>query len=411
MRNIFNNGNLSSSNIVTLESNKLEEKEQDQYVISSQDLIQKGLHSDREAIECDLSSENSRRRLKMITLERAFDMETLVSRREKGYEYPVDVIFSIIYWNYQRLGMSASGLEYTREIFADKQYDKYKSGIYLKQTLQNRARQDIPLNIATLEQLQAIEIESENIAIRKALATIEANMDNPLLKEKIPVYSSQILKEEKKEKEELKELETVRISKPEPRETKFSDILGEISQLAEKAQERVIAYPPSDEDDLYLKNGMSIIRDYLRSISDLKFCRSMYSWFDIVFEKYSQSTHSAMSKSKILSIMNEARKVTREQIDAKDPILIKIAARITGAAPFVLGGVGMLIKDVFADMIETENPALIHVAIRIIELAPYLLSQDAYKDKYQAPYTADFHKRRHNKLSESSFGNSTMQQL
>jgi len=396
---------------MTLEQSKPTQlDQQDQYIISSQDLIQKGLKSDKEAIECDLSSENSRRRLKMITLERAYDMETLVTRREKGYEYPVDVIFSIIYCNYQRLGMSASGLEYTREIFSDKQYDKYKSGAYMKLTLQNRSRQQPLPNIAALEQLQAVEMEATDNAVKKALSVIEQHIDHPLLKEKIPAYSSMLLKDEKKEKEEIKELETVRIHKPQPRETRFSDLLGEISQLAEKAQERVIDYPPSEEDDLYLKNGMSIIRDYLRSISDLKYSRSIFSWFDITFEKHSQSTHSAMSKSKILSIMGEVRKVTREQIDAKDPILITLASKVLDICPFILGSVGQLIKDVFTDMIETENPALIHVAIRIIELCDPLLQMDIYKDKYQAPFTADFHIRRHDKLSESAFGNSTMMQ-
>lgn len=379
---------------------------QEQKETSSQDLIQKGIKSDSEAIECDISSENSRLRLKMIALERAYDIEILVNRKVKGYEFPVDVIFSIIYENYKRKGMSRSGLDYIREIFSDPKFDIYKSGIYSRPQTPRTLKQ--VQTSSGKDKLLAGEIESSDNAVKNAIAIIEQNLDHPLLREKLPKYYSIFDKEARKLKALEKELDTFRIVKPEPRETSLSDVLGEIHQLSGEAQKRVIAYPPSKEDDAYLANGLSILRDYMRSLADLKHSRSIFSWFGIVFEKHSQSTHSAMSKSKILSIMGEVRKVTREQIDAKDPVLITLASKIVDIAPFLLGQAGYAIREVFEEMIDTDNPALIHVAIKAIEMCIPLMTMDIYKDKYQAPFTADFHIRRHDKLSESAFGNASL---
>lgn len=218
-------------------------------------------------------------------------------------------------------------------------------------------------------------------------------------------------KENKRSKQALKDLDKICIVKPEPRDSNLSEALFHLAKIAEEAGKRIVTYPPSSiEDDLYYRNGISILIDYLKSLADMKWSRSVYSWIDIDNEKHTQSTHSAMSKSKIESIKGELRKVTREQIDSKDPVIIELANRIVEASEFIVGKQGLIIKNIFESLLDGENPAVLEVALRIIENAPFLIALDIYKDKCQAPYTADFHLRRHDKLSESAFGNSTMQQ-
>lgn len=322
-------------------------------------------------------------KMKIVTLARewAYNLEQMVDR--DLVLWPKDTIYGTILENLRKQGISAVGRIHIYEAFSSPEYNKYRRYRKISTSASVKA---VEPQIApptpsplVLKKIYDEEKAADDIQVNDALFIIEQNLEHDTVKAHLQKHFVQYEKEQKRSRQQEKDLSKICMEKPEPRESRLSEMLKHLAVLTEIAADRVETYPPkTEEDDIYFKNGVSILIDWMQSIADLKWSRSIYSWIDIDNEKHTQSTHSAMSKSKIESasikhpeINGMLRKVTREQIDAKDPIILDLAARI-------------------------------------IEACPFLIALDIYKDSCQAPWNGGFHLRRHDKLSESAFGNSSL---
>jgi len=371
---------------------------------------------------------NQKLKIKTLVLEYADNLEQMVER--KLVPWQKEMIFSIILNNLKLKGISYVGEQYVYGAFNYPEYNKFKyfrnHGWNTQQKQQGQQGQEKEDNkkqstTVTLEQNHNKFVDIEKAAISSrvndALLTLEQNLDHPFVIERLEKHYLRIDKERKKAKQQEKDLSRICMERPEPRESTLQELLLQLEKICPVAATNVFNYPPDPKDDLYFKQAVSIIIEWVQSLADRKWSRSIFSWIDIQLERTEQSTHSAMSKSKIfcrsdiLQELNEMqRKVTREQIDAKHPVIIGMAKRLTEMAEFVLGGPWAIIKEIFAELIEQEHPLVLTIASRIVQRCPPLIAMAYYKDTYQAPWNAGFHVMRHDKLSESAFGNSTMQQ-
>ncbi|MDR4490841.1 MAG: hypothetical protein R2685_08060 [Candidatus Nitrosocosmicus sp.] len=379
---------------------------------------------------------NQKLKIKTLVLEYADNLEQMVER--KLVPWSKEMIFSIILNNLKIKGISYVGEQYVYGAFNYPEYNKFKYfrnhgwNQQQKQQGQQQDKEDdnnkkqIPTTTTTKTKTVTAEQNNKFVDIEKAvissrvndaLLTLEQNLDHPAVIERLEKHYLRIDKERKKAKQQERDLAKICMEKPKPRESTLQELLLQLEKICPVAATNVFNYPPDPKDDLYFKQAVSIIIEWVQSLADRKWSRSIFSWIDIQLERTEQSTHSAMSKSKIfcrsdiLQELNEMqRKVTREQIDAKHPVIIGMAKRLTEMAEFVLGGPWAIIKEVFAELIEQEHPLVLTIASRIVQRCPPLIAMAYYKDTYQAPWNAGFHVMRHDKLSESAFGNSTMQQ-
>ena len=354
--------------------------------------------------------------IRTLSLEYASNLEEMVDR--KLVPWPKDTIFNTILENLNRKGITAVGKSYVYEAFNHEEYDRFKT--IKKQGWRTSNNNNSSSNNNTKNQQQQCTHEKAAITsqINDALLVLEQNYDNPLIKERLAKYFAQYEKETRREKQQTKDLDRICMEHPEPQITSFYEALKKLAKTADIAAQRVLNYPPTDaHDDQYYTRGVLLYLKWLESIADLKQSRSNYSWIDIQIEKNSQSTHSAMSKSKIeaMSIKIKElngmlRKVTREQIDAKEAEIIQLAKDLITMAPEITGDFTWhIIREVLDELIEEGHHLVLPVAISVIQkLGPILIAFDHYKDKYQAGWNGGFHLRRHEKLSESAFGNSTM---
>lgn len=407
------------TNIMTTSSSLVESNTAKTVEISKTDIELRNNRIVNEIINESDKAMNQKLKIKTLVLEYADNLEQLVER--KLVPWSKEMIFSIIMNNLQVKGISSVGVYYVYQAFNHPEFNKFKyfrnHGWHPKQQQQQQQQQQLQQKQQSQEVKKLCEAEKSAISIQinDALFTLEQNFDNPLVKERLEKYFIEYEKQKKKAKNHEKDLSRICMEKPEPKDSNLQEMLMYLSKLAEKAASRVHDYPPlNEQDDIYFKNAVSLITDWIQSIADLKWSRSIYSWVGIELEKENQSTHSAMSKSKIecrsnlIAEINELmRKVTREQIDAKHPIIIKIASLITRLAEFTLGPIGRTINYVFHNLIEENHPLLLEIAARIIENCYPLAAISIYKDDCQAPWNGGFHVRRHDKLSESAFGNST----
>lgn len=384
--------------------------------ISVSDIEARNKRIQSEMVERDQVATTNK--IQNITLARewAYNLEMLVDNRL--VPWGKETIFSTIHMNLRRQGMSAYGLQNVYEAFRSPEYDKYKFQKALD-IVNKRAQTWTNQTIEEINKLLAEEEAAYNSQINDAFLTIETHFKNPSVQDKMQKYFNQYEKEQKKAKQQVKDLDKICMEHPEPQISNFYDALKYMVKVGEETIDRVFNYPPLNfGDDHYYTRGVMLYTKWLKSIADLKNSRSNYSWIDIIIEQYNQSTHSAMSKSKIEALFRDKsyrhlkgtmRKVTREQIDAKAPIIIDLAREIVELAPLIIGvEFGGLIRDVFKELIEEEHPLILIIASRVIENTEILLGPDLYKDLCQAGWNAGFHVRRHDKLSESAFGNSTL---
>jgi hypothetical protein len=378
---------------------------------------------------------NQKLKIKTLVLEYADNLEQMVDR--KLVPWQKEMIFSIILNNLRLKGITGVGEQYVYAAFNYPEYNKFKyyknyawnsntnpaatttQKKQLQQQSDNNKSSLLPSAQVVNQDSKFLDIEKTVISSRvnDALLTLEQNLDHPSVIERLEKHYLRIDKERKKAKQQERDLAKICMEKPKPRESTLQELLLQLEKICPVAATNVFNYPPDPKDDLYFKQAVSIIIEWVQSLADRKWSRSIFSWIDIQLERTEQSTHSAMSKSKIfcrsdiLQELNEMqRKVTREQIDAKHPVIIGMAKRLTEMAEFVLGGPWAIIKEVFTELIEQEHPLVLTIASRIVQRCPPLIAMAYYKDTYQAPWNAGFHVMRHDKLSESAFGNSTMQQ-
>lgn len=380
--------------------------------ISVSDIETRNNRIKREMIEVGGAANTQKERIVTLVKEWAYNLELLVDN--KLVQWGKDVIYSTILANLHKDGMSDVGMQYVYDVFKNPDFNRFKVSKNLPSS------SPAPLTSLLAQQKKALEIEKQasEIQVNDAIYTLELHTDNARVKEWKRKQLVILEKEVRKEKQLQKDLDKICMEHPEPQISSFYDALKKLSKVSDIVAERVRKYPPlSKDDDQYFTSGVMLYLRWLQSIADLKNSRSNYSWIDIKMEQNNQSTHSAMSKSKIEAMFRSEefknlqgmmRKVTREQIDAKAPVIIDIARQVTLCAAILWGEMGAVIRDVFQELIDEGHPLLLNIASRIIENSKPLITIDIYKDMCQAPWNAGFHVRRHDKLSESAFGNASL---
>lgn len=310
---------------------------------------------------------SSKQRLQTLIIEQIELLDQMRIYYPHLYPYPKKSIFNAIIEDYKRSAASRTTINMIYDICSYPQFDQYKFRFYKKD--------------AKDPNIKDYQAQGEKYAcdgkVLDTLMFMDANIDNPSIQSWLQRYIQAQKKTEIETKRKEQKQDRYTIPKPPwlgdlpGRDSQLSAALFEFEKTIQDCAKRVWQYPPEkEEDDRYYSAGVRALNQLFIPGTDLKYVRDLRSYLEILYEKHSQSIHSAMSKSKIrAAITGEMRKLTREQIADFD-------------ARYIL---------VVLEFLETI-PA-------IPELCDYLL-------RYQKPYSAQLHVDRHEKLSESAFGSS-----
>ena len=310
---------------------------------------------------------DSSSKIREAVLRQAYNLNLLIKYYPESIPYPQNCIFSAITEEYRRASVPEAAMKTIYKAFEDPEYDIYKSHVY------NTAKRKLKTQEEIDTQAQG-EKYSVDTQIWSAIHLLETNPDHPKVKtfnEKVAKMQSRLETRQRKEKEEQ---DMITIPKPDwiDPELDGHDSLTYRAALAyteawKNITTRIWQYPPKQENDEYYARGIETMHALVVPGTDLKYVRDTLSYMEINLEMHTQSIHSSMSKSKLLTPSGKYRKMTREQI---------------------------------ADI----SPQMLLLAIHIIENLPGYVAFCLYLLREQKPYSGDFHLARHDKLSESAFG-------
>lgn len=309
--------------------------------------------------------------IKQAVLLQAYNMNVLIKEYPDLYPYKQCSIFSAIFEDYRQSSVSSKTLDAIYDAFKDPEYDVYKTHVY------NTAKRKLQTQKEVDEQAIG-EQYSINRKVFDAIRFIQDTApDHPKIRSLTEQLTKELNKHEAKVRKDREDEDKITIPRPDwiPPGLDGQDSLT--CQAAHKMSEawhdvaiRMWQYPPKKkEDDEFYSEGIETMHALIVPGTDLKYVRDTLSYLDITLEKETQSIHSAMSKSKILTPSGKYRKVTREQI---------------------------------ADI----TPQMLLLSINILQKIPGFLRFCLYLIREQKPYSGEFHLNRHDKLSESAFGKS-----
>jgi hypothetical protein len=329
-------------------------------------------------------------KIKEAVLRKAYNMRLLIKYYPDLYPYKENSIYSAIIEDYRRRSVSRTTLDTVRDAFKDPEYDCYKSHVYNTAKRRSLLQQNTEISEQELQEQSTGEKYSADVRIGYTLEFLENNRDHPKFQTWIEQQVKEHLKQQSKVKKTLEDEDKITIPRPELGETEQAEerpdwvpanVTGRMSLTAAEAYKmseawkdiaiRIYQFPPLNEkDDEFYSGGIETMHALIVPGTDLKYVRDTLSYLDITLEKETQSVHSAMSKSKILTPSGKYRKVTREQI---------------------------------ADI----APQMILLSIHIVEKIPGFIAFCLYLLREQKPFSGEFHLNRHDKLSESAFGKSS----
>jgi hypothetical protein len=324
----------------------------------------------------ELAHNNYRNKIELqeLLLRQAYNINQIRIHYPERYNYPENTIFSAIMNKYRMKGVDSHTLKQIYDIFDFPEFDRYKLHIY--NTAKRRQKDAI---VENAEDSGLGEKHVIDIKVFQSTSFVEENIDHPIVQNFLRRMFKDLSKQETKQRKDKEEEDKETIPRPDfipeglqgQESLLYHAILRQIETWKDIAV-RVFQFPPrTQKDDQWYAEGIDTLTALLVPGTDLKYVRDTLSYFDISYEKNTQSIHSAMSKSKILTPSNKWRKVTREQIADIDPQIILLALHTI-----------------------EKIPGLIHFFL-------YLMNE-------QKPYGGDFHLNRHDKLSESAFGKSSM---
>jgi len=299
----------------------------------------------------------------------ALEMEYLHNNYPDKYPYPISTIFNAIMSDARKKGLSSTMKDHIYAAFRYPDFERFK--IHVNDSSKRRKE----IDIAKYGQEELFE---ENRRAVDNIQYFEENDLNPVIQAFTNRLVKDLQKQESKVKRDIEDKEKITIPKPdflEPdengRDSETHRSIVTLIHTLTDVNERVWRYPPENpEDDQYYAEGIDMLTALFVPGADLKYVRDVISYLEIILEKETQSIHSAMSKSKIVTDKGKLRKVTREQI---------------------------------ADV----APTYILLAIKVLERFPAVARFCDYLLTYQKPHVGDFHINRHPKLSESAFGKSS----
>lgn len=338
-------------------------------IIEYDELVDRNRALYDKGIELDASFTQNNQSFKEVCLELKDNLEKLILSKAPGYNYPVNAIVSTIVTTFQKMGMSSTGIKRIYDVFAPEEYNDYKLHIYHHE-LQNQ-------NLDTIKGMG--EMTMANLKIKEAIAVIKANPDNAAVMSLKQELAKEEYKKEVKQRREREESEKIRIPLPDwidkekgGADSETLQALLNLNTTIKQCCQGVFRWPPAtDKDDEFYADGINTLTKAFEPGADAKYARDTLSYLDIVHERYSQSDHSAESKSKIQTARGDFRGMTREQIAA------------------------------FAE----KWLLFCHDAL---EKLPGVYHFNMYLREVQKRYSADWRILMHPKLSESAFGNSSL---
>jgi hypothetical protein len=315
---------------------------------------------------------DSRSKIIQAVLLEAYNMNLLIKHYPQLYPYRQCSIFSAIFEKYRKKSVSSATLDTIRYAFRDPEYDIYKILVY--QTKKRKLATDQEVQEEGMGEKYATDLRVSEI-----IHFMDENADHPKLKAYMEQKSKEHVKSETRERKEREDEDKITIPRPdwlppgvEGQTSLTSEAAHKMSEAWHDIAVRIFQFPPKqEEDDRFYSEGIETMHALLVPGTDLKYVRDTLSYLDITYEKETQSIHSAMSKSKILTPSGKFRKVTREQI---------------------------------ADI----TPQMLLLSIHIIEKFPGFIKFCLYLIREQKPFSGEFHLNRHSKLSESAFGKSSL---
>lgn len=338
------------------------------YNVTTENLIEYNDKLINEVIEkIEPSDFKNSLRIKEIALQ---ILDNYIEMRKMGiWNYPETMIIPTIIDSFKRKSAKDSTITKIYNVFAFAEYDQFKTNPFRPRKKEG-VSVDNNNNNTQLIQSEKHVIDSQ---IPTVLNFINSNMDHPLIKAAIERHAEMLLQKKIKERKEKEQEEKIRMPLPENtgKESLTSQATKEHIQAWENIHARMLKYPPADPElDAWIAERINLGTAMIIPGTDLKYSRDLYSYFDMSYEKETQSVHSSQSKSKIKTATNRYRKVTREHIGDISPTFLVLAYDIVQKIP--------------------EIDALQH-----------------YLRECQKPYNGDWHLNRHDKLSESAFGKSS----
>lgn len=353
------------------------------HVLTFLDLEQRNNSLYEKGIELDIKNRENDLSLREIVIELKDNIIELIDNEVEGYKgYPYNSIFSMVMTNFRKRGMSASTLRRLYNIFSTPEMSDFryninkKNGFFYTELARQYAEQkQVDLDIST-------EKAAEDIEINDAILILENNKESYRVKEYIKRHAQELERKEIHQRRLSQEAEKIKIPLPQwvdqsqgGNKSMTFDALVYFRDIIENCANRVFQYPPNnEEDDRYYYQGIMALARTFEPGSDLKFTRDLTGYFDIGYESDTQSVHSAKSKSIIITPSGQERKMTREQV------------------PVVRNRYWIVASDIVNNL-----PGVTHF-------------QD-YLRRHQKPYVNEGHVARHDKLSESAFGNSSLDEI
>lgn len=310
--------------------------------------------------------------IKQIVLEYTYNLELLTDlgiRKE-----PKTSIFRTLMLECNKVGISPHTRNTIYNIFNTPEYAKYK---YQDDT--NKKINNDPLELA-----------DRAVINDKALDTIyflKENENNPILKTHLDNYYKERKKKEIKEKKDRLEAAMIRMQTPpglergEGRDSLTYRAMEQFWNIIKDNMDRIWRYPPDQKNDKWYASGIESMAAMFVPGSDLKYARDFLSYCEIMLERVNQGIHASSSKSKI---------PVPEHIITKSNKFVKTHRPLT--------------REQIADL----EPVILNACIFIAENFPGLIHLLLYQIYEQKPYAALFAIDRHDKLSDSAFGQSTM---
>jgi len=299
------------------------------------------LHNENDVIVKDILDIDNQIKQKQITvkglvLQMASNLEELYKLGD--FQYPLNCIYSVITRNLENHGVSLGTRQWVWNIFATSENRKYMYSINEMATidLDNAAKEAIKPELTELrnkvndafELLTNVEAKRD-LTTRELLQhiTIKVSELAPVLVDKcdkagIPL-PARTLKDE-----------PVRIRKEDPQDNDLSGWLELLIEELTKVKDKFKEYRTADPEQMkWYCNGVKVHVQLLRSLSNDKWARNMWSWLGVIKQKVGQSNHSAQSMSGIWGQITGKRNLTREQIKAKTEMIIQFAQEFIEHSP------------------------------------------------------------------------------
>lgn len=206
-------------------------------------------------------------------------------------------------------------------------YRELEKEEYVKNMLSSERKFPVFLPANTpLDGMTKDEIRRRYELIKEAKSRLREELSN--LEESIKLNNIALV-EEKLE-------EHISTEKPESRETEFYTAIGgsilELSKLIstlEQLREKVLQFPPSNEDaaaytagfNEFISELIKGINNFIKPIKDEKFTNSLYDWFRTANLEYDHGKHAAGKMSAEESHYGIMRPMTREIVgDSRDKV-------------------------------------------------------------------------------------------